>query len=76
MEERQAFYEAELRAANGEVAFEEDPVAGDAWAFSGEWFEYGRLYVTENDGTFDDDRIDTSDLPVLISVQVWERDSD
>lgn len=71
VDEQRAHYEAELRAAYGDVELE-DGIAGEALRFGGEWFENGRVFVSENEGHFDNDAIDSSHLPVMLSVQVWE----
>ena len=74
VDEQRAFYAAELRAAYGELEFE-DGIAGESVRFRGEWFEDGRVFVTENNGELDNAQLDTSHLPVMLTVQVWERDS-
>ena len=74
VEEQRAFYAAELRAAYGELEFE-DGIAGESVRFRGEWFEDGRVFVTENNGELDNAQLDTSHLPVMLTVQVWERES-
>lgn len=75
VEEQRAFYETELRAAYGDVEYQES-IAGESLRFRGEWFEYGALFVTENEGQFDNEELDTSHLPVMLTLQVWEFASD
>jgi hypothetical protein len=75
VEEQRAFYESELRAAYGDLEYQES-MAGESLRFRGEWFEDGQVFVTENDGGLDTEDLDTSHLPVMLTVQVWEHAAD
>lgn len=75
VEEQRVSYETALVVAYGEVEHE-DGMAGQAMRFRGEWFENGRVFLAENEGQLDRADLDTSHLPVLLTVQVWEHESD
>lgn len=75
VDERRAYYRSALEEAYGEV--ELVPPGGattESFRFQGDWFELGEIYVDENEGFFDSDTIDTSGLPVIVTIQLSEND--
>ena len=75
VDERREYYRSALEEAYGEV--ELVPPGGatsESFRFQGDWFELGQIYVDENEGFFDNDTIDTTGLPVIVTIQLSEID--
>ena len=67
-----ASYDEALRASFDDVQQDED-ADSRFWRFSGHGFEVATVYVGENHGYLDQGDVDTTDLPVMLTIIMSER---
>ena len=65
-------YDESLRASFDDVERDED-ADSQFWRFSGHGFETATVYVGENQGYLDQGDVDTTDLPVMLTIMMSER---
>lgn len=74
LDEARARYGEVLEAAFEDVTPPEDPLDENLpWRFSGQGFEQGALYVSENHGAMDRGRVDSTHLDTQLSIILREQ---
>lgn len=71
LEEWTETYQSALREAFQDVEFRESR-GSLQWRFHGQGFEYGALYISENQGHLDRGSTDSSHLPIMLSIKMLE----